>query len=208
MRVKVLTLSILVLLIGLAGCRGKVTKKAVKKGEVLKSSIESFEKHRSKFASQVTASIENANQALADENPNPEDISRDFEAEWKDIQKRYDKMKKDFEDVGNSSKTFFDQLNDLAAGINDEDLKQSEMDKNAELLKKWEAHYTEAATSIENVQQVLEDGNDFHRVLVLSSVRQKLENNVKELQKISERADKLLKDLEDFTNAGRELVEG
>jgi hypothetical protein len=208
MRLKVLALSVLVLVVGLAGCRGKVTKKAVKKGEVLKSSIESFEKNRSKFASKVTASIENANQALAEENPNPEEISRDFEAEWKDIQKRYNKMKKDFEDVGSSSTTFFNQLNDLAEGINNEDIKQSEIDKNAELLKKWEVHYTEAASSIENVQQVLEDGNDFHRVLVLSSVRQKLESNVEELQKISEKATELLKDLEDFTNAGRELVEG
>jgi len=208
MRLKVLALSVLVLLVGLAGCRGKVTKKAVKKGDVLKSSIESFEKNRSKFASKVTASIENANESLAKENPDPTTISRDFEAEWKDIQKRYNKMKKDFEDVGSSSTTFFDQLNDLAAGINNEDIKQSEMEKNAELLKKWEVHYTEAAASIENVQQVLKDGNDFSRVLVLSSVRQKLESNVEELQKISEKATELLKDLEAFTNAGRELVEG
>ena len=155
MRLKVLALSVLVLLVGLAGCRGKVTKKAVKKGDVLKSSIESFEKNRSKFASKVTASIENANESLAKENPDPTTISRDFEAEWKDIQKRYNKMKKDFEDVGSSSTTFFDQLNDLAAGINNEDIKQSEMEKNAELLKKWEVHYTEAAASIENVHALL-----------------------------------------------------
>ncbi|MCR9286443.1 MAG: hypothetical protein NXI23_03530 [Bacteroidetes bacterium] len=54
----------------------------------------------------------------------------------------------------------------------------------------------------------MEAGNDFHMVLVASSIRQKLEQNVEELNVIAEQAKNLLGDLEAFTLAGRELVEG
>ena len=45
-------------------------------------------------------------------------------------------------------------------------------------------------------------------VLVASSIRQKLEQNVAELENIAQQAKVLLADLEEFTIAGRALVEG
>ena len=62
--------------------------------------------------------------------------------------------------------------------------------------------------SINKVTEVLEAGNDFHMVLVASSIRQKLEQNVEELSVIANQAKTLLGDLQSFTEAGRELVEG
>ena len=58
------------------------------------------------------------------------------------------------------------------------------------------------------ITEVLKSGNDFHMVLVASSIRQKLEQNVDELKIIATQAKTLLADLEAFTMAGRELVEG
>ena len=82
------------------------------------------------------------------------------------------------------------------------------MEKNAVLRQKWDKSYQEAKVSIEKVTQVLEAGNDFHMVLVASSIRQKLEQNVGELNLIAAQAKELLSDLEAFTMAGRELVDG
>jgi len=191
----------------MSSCGGKVTKKAVKKGEVFKASIEDFEKNRMKFSEQVTESINDANQALQEEDPNTENISKDFEKEWNDIQRRYEKMKKDFDDVGKSSNAYFEHLNELASGINREDLRKSELQKNQELLVKWEKKYSQATVDIEKVDKVLLEGNDFHRVLLLSSVRDKIQENVNDLERISTQAKDLLDDLKAFTDAGRELVQ-
>lgn len=193
-------------ILALGSCRGKMTKKAVKKGDVFKASIEDFEKNRQKFAVQVSETIGDANEALAEEEPNTEEISTDFEKEWNKIQSRYNKMKKDFEDVRNSSNAYFEHLDELANGINNEKMRTTELKKNTELQIVWEKQYVEAEKSIQAVDQVLIEGNDFHRVLLLSSVRDKIQQNIDNLNELSEQADSLLKDLEAFTEAGRELA--
>ncbi len=204
---KLLAITLIVLFaVSFNSCGGKMTKKAVKKGEVFKASIESFEKNRQKFSVQVSETIGEANESLTQENPNTEKISIDFEKQWNDIQQRYEKMKKDFEGVGKSSNAYFEHLDELANGISREDLRNSELKKNKDLLSVWEVQYAEAAKSIQAVEQVLVEGNDFHRVLLLSSVRDKIQQNIDDLNQLSQQAETLLKDLEAFTDAGRQLV--
>ncbi len=193
-------------ILALGSCGGKMTKKAVQTGDVFKVSIEDFEKNRQKFAVQVSETIEDANEALADKEPNTEEISTDFEKEWNKIQTRYKKMKKAFEDVRNSSNAYFEHLDELANGINNEKMRTTELKKNTELQIVWEKQYVEAEKSIQAVDQVLIEGNDFHRVLLLSSVRDKIQQNIDNLNDLSKQADSLLKDLEAFTEAGRELA--
>jgi DNA repair ATPase RecN len=160
-----------------------------------------------KFSAQVTESINDANEALQEEDPNTEDIAKGFEKEWNDIQRRYNKMNKDFEDIGKTSNAYFEHLNELASGINREALRKTELEKNQELLVKWEAKYSQATVDIAKVDKVLLEGNDFHRVLLLSSVRDKIQENVNDLERISSQAKDLLDDLKTFTDAGRELVQ-
>ena len=117
-------------------------------------------------------------------------------------------FKSDFEKVGTTSEAYFAKLDELVNNINKESLRNTELAKNDVLRQKWDKSYQEAAVSIEKVTQVLEAGNDFHMVLVASSIRQKLEQNVGELNLIAAQAKELLGDLEAFTMAGRELVEG
>jgi uncharacterized protein YnzC (UPF0291/DUF896 family) len=200
------------LLFGLAlftqSCRWKTTKNALKHGEVLKSSINSFEKNRSRLADRIVETLEEAETALTQTDPDLPEVSKDFEKEWTVIQNRYEKLKKDFEEVGSSSTAYFDKLNELSGNINQEDLRKEELAKNEALRKRWEKTYEEASTNVQKVTTVLEEGNDFHMVLVASSIRQKLEQNVVELRRIADQAKALLADLESFTQAGRELVEG
>lgn len=180
----------------------------MKRGEALKSSINSFENNRQKLSKNVIESLEEAEEALTSDEPDLTKISKDWEKEWKSIQSRYDKLRKDFERVGANSEDYFLQLDDLSQGINDDNLRKQELDKNKELKQRWLKTYQEAAVSVTKVTEVLKSGNDFHRVLVASSIRQKLEQNVDELKVIADQAKALLSDLEAFTEAGRELVEG
>ncbi len=195
-------------ILSLSACKWKTTKSALKHGEILKSSINSFEKNRQKLSSNLVSTLEEAEESLSAENPDLPKVSKDFEKEWTGIQNRYNKLKKDFAKVGESSNNYFDELNGLSSAINKAELRNQELAKNKELKLKWDKSYKEAEVSINKVTQVLESGNDFHMVLVASSIRQKLEQNVDELKVISDQAKALLQDLELFTQAGRELVEG
>lgn len=194
--------------ISLTSCKWDTTKGALKHGENLKNSIESFEKNRKKLSTKLVSTLEDAEEALSEENPDLPTVSKDFEKEWTTIQNRYKKLKSDFEKVGKSSDDYFNELNTLSGSITKEELKREELRKNKELRATWQTSYREAEVSINKVTTVLESGNDFHMVLVASSIRQKLEQNVNELKVISEQAKSLLQDLELFTQAGRELVEG
>lgn len=194
--------------ISLTACKWKTTKSALKHGENLKVAIESFDGNRAKLSAGIVTSLESASVALTQDSPDLPKVSKDFEKEWTGIQKRYDKLKKDFNRVGSSSEDYFNKLDELSNNITSDNLRKQELGKNQELRVRWEKTYNEAAINIEKVTKVLQEGNDFHMVLVASSIRQKLEQNTDELQRISEQAKILLKDLEAFSKAGRELVEG
>ena len=192
----------------LPACGNKTTKNAMKHGERLKASINDFEKNRQKLSAKLVSSLETAEQKLTEESPDLPKVSKDFEKQWTSIQKQYKGFKSDFARVGTTSEDYFAKLDELVNNINKESLRNTELAKNDVLRKKWDKSYQEAKVSIEKVTQVLEAGNDFHMVLVASSIRQKLEQNVGELNLIAQQAKELLGDLEAFTMAGRELVEG
>lgn len=205
---RIALLLIAALALTFTSCRWKTTKNAMQHGEALKSSIESFEKNRQKLSTRLVESLEEAEVSLTEENPDLPTVSKDFEKEWTSIMRRYEKLKADFEKVGSSSNEYFSKLDELSGNINNEALRNEELAKNQELRKNWEKSYQKADASINKITTVLESGNDFHMVLVASSIRQKLEQNVTELNNIAEQAKSLLGELELFTQAGRELVEG
>ncbi len=200
--------SLFIVLVTFSSCQWKTTKNALKHGENLKSAIESFDGNRQKLSAGIVNSLEGVSVALAKEDQDLPKISKDFEKEWTGIQNRYDKLKKDFNRVGSSSEDYFNKLDELSNNITNDDLRKQELAKNKQLRVKWESTYNEASVNIDKVTKVLQEGNDFHMVLVASSIRQKLEQNTDELQRISEQAKVLLRDLEAFSKAGRELVEG
>lgn len=206
--VLILALVVLGALVLPTSCKWQTTKTAIKHGDVLKSSIEDFEKNRQKLSESLIENLEKAGSELAAENPNLQKVSKDFEKEWSDIQARYKKLKDDFEKVGESSTAYFQQLNELSGQIRNEALKTEELAKNKELEARWNTTYQEASVNVEKVTTVLEAGHDFHMVLVASSIRQKLEQNVEELNRIAVQAKELLADLESFTQEGRKLVQG
>lgn len=205
-----ITLLLLILTVSLVqfSCKTRTTRGAMKHGEVLKTNLESFEKNRVKLSTGLVSSLEEAKEQLTQENPDIPEVSKDFEKEWRSIMSRYNKLKNDYEAVGTSSRAYFEELNGLSNSINNEELRVQELQKNKELEVKWQSTFKTAGASIDKITTVLEAGNDFHMVLVASSIRQKLEQNVDELNNMAEQAKVLLSDLEVFTQAGKDLVAG
>lgn len=205
---KTIFVSAILSLIILAACQTKVTNKALKHGDRFKEAIEDFENNRQRLSSKMVTGIESTQKKLAEGEAKLPALAKDWEKEWNDIQDRYKKMKDDFKDVGERSAAYFDHLDQLSGSINNVSLRESELAKNRQLREKWESSYQKAGVSIEKITQVLNDGKDFHMVLVASSIREKIEDKITDLNDISEQAKVLLKDLEAFTQAGRELVQG
>lgn len=202
---------LMICLLGLmifSSCQDRTTRSALKHGDILKSNLDSFDKNRVKLSTNLVESLEEAGESLMTDSPDIPQVSKDFEKEWRGIMNRYNKLEKDFQSIGESSNAYFDELNSLSSAINNEDLRKSELEANRALEVKWKATYDEAEKAIKKVTTVLEDGNDFHMVLVASSIRQKLEQNVEALKNMSAQAKLLLADLEVFTDEGRKLVEG
>lgn len=199
---------IAILAMTLSSCKTRTTNSALRHGEALKTNLNSFDKNREKLSTKLVASLETAGESLMEENPDIPQVSRDFEKEWRSIMNRYDKLKSDFDNIGKNSAAYFEELNSLSGSINDDKLRAEELGKNKELEAKWQKTFVEADVAIKKVTTVLESGNDFHMVLVASSIRQKLEQNVADLKNIADQAKVLLGDLEVFSQAGRELVEG
>ena len=201
-------ITVLVLLTGFIASCGSDTKRSLKKGTKFKAAIEDFEDNRQKFSSSVTTSIEETNKKLSEEDADLPEVARDWEKEWKSVEKRYKKMMDDFNDVEKTSTGYFEELDEIVSGINNEQTRNAQLKENEALKQKWLVSYQKAQASIEKVNGVLKDGNDFHRVLVASSMRQKLKDKVDELNDIAERAKDLLADLEEFSKEGKKLVEG
>lgn len=192
---------------GLTNCESSMTKKALNYGDNLKDAIENFEETRKDISNQVVKSVDNTSNKLSEENPDLPEVAIDWESQWQSIQRKFETMQEEFSDVGNKSEDYFQQLEELSSGIEDETIKHAELQKNKELKNNWTKEYVEASNKIQELREILIEGNDFQRVLIASSIRQKIESNISELKSISKRAKSLMRELEKFTIEGKKLVD-
>jgi len=200
---------IVVLLAVIVSCSNNKsqTLKTVEYADSLRDAIEDFETKRKEFSEQITDIVENTDDKLSEDAPNLQEVAIDWEKKWEELITDFNTIEDNFTTVGNSSAIYFQKLEELAYSIKDDDIKQSELTKNAELKTRWTETYIEAAESINKIRSMLIDGSDYQKVLIASSVRQKIEENIVELKSISEKAILLLKELETFSLEGKKLVE-
>ena len=187
------------------GCQQSVTKKALNYGDNLESAIEKFEGARHEFAQGVTESVGNTSKNLSKENPDITEVALDWEKQWNNIQKKFQSLEREFSHVGQASEEYFNQLDELSLGIKNLKIKSTEIQKNKVLKREWTIAYIKASGDIQKIRDVLIEGNDFHLVLVASSIRQKIETNIHELDSISIRANSLMTELKEFTIEGKKL---
>lgn len=187
-------------------CNETFTEKNIVYADNLKNAIDSFENSRKNVADNVAEATEETTKSLSNENPNISQVAIDWEKEWKDIIKQFNQLEKNFSLVGNSSNEYFLKLDELCNSIENENIKDSEIQKNKVLKEKYTEAYLDAASNIEKIRQILKEGGDYHKVLIASSMRQKINENIDELKQISSNAKRILSDLEKFTIEGKKLI--
>lgn len=182
------------------------TKKYLEYGNDLNSAIEEFEDNRQTYSTQLTSIAQQTTSNLKEGNRPVNQVAENWEVQWNRLNKQLETLKSDFDAVGQTSNEYFVNLNELAGNILDDKLRKEETRKNRELRDRWTIAYQDAARSIQKIEKVMFDGNDFYNVLVASSIRQQVEGDISELETITVRALKLLGELEDFSNEGKKLI--
>lgn len=197
--------SLVLLFALLASCTNTMTNKAIVYGDNLKASIERFEEQRRKISGNIDKSIDTIKD-ITTENTKTEDISNDWEVKWNRIETEFKNLEVSFASVEANSKAYFSQLNKLSTGIVDKKLKTDELMKNMKLKIKWNKTHKEAKVTILKLKVILKNAQDIKRVLIASTIRKKIFNNITELQSISTNTKKLIRDLEKFTIECKEII--
>jgi gas vesicle protein len=203
----ILGLSILFLIIIIRSFPQKTfTEKSLAYGDDLNDAIEKFEEDRKDFTSDLNDITKQTSEDLLSKQQPVEDVAINWENEWNELNQKLEELENDFLKVGKRSKEYFKNLDEIASGIRDKSIRIEENEKNRELKAQWTRVYQEASESINKIRDVIYDGNDFYKVLVATSIRQQVKEDIKELESITLRAVALLDDLEDFSTEGKKLI--
>lgn len=191
------------------GCQEKnplSSRTVIEYGDNLEDAINEFEDSRTEVSKSISQSTTIVNETLSDDSPNIRQASQDWERDWNNANNEFNHLETTFSTVGTTSKAYFDKLTEIQMGIQNKQLQRSEEKKNKEIKDSWTKAYTEASQSIQNLKAIISDGNDFHKVLLGASLREKLVKNIDELNKISQKSDILLKKLKKLTIEGKKLI--
>ncbi len=182
------------------------TKKYLEYGDDLRVAIEEFEENRQEFTGDLSTITKVTSEDLNNGNKPAGVVAENWELKWEELNDKLEVLKDDFVEVGESSSSYFLNLENLANEIRDEEMKREEIKKNAELKEQWTRAYKDAARSIQRIEEVIYEGNDFYKVLIISTIRQQVKDDIKELESITIRALALLESLEEFATESKKLI--
>lgn len=222
---------IILLLIGIGCSQSSLTKteEALEYADALLQAVEAFESARGKTAAHInesTTDVTTMTRKMESNASLPEnidkkpisttipitielpDIAKTWEERWIIVHSQYDTLETTFSEVGTRSITYFEHLETITAEITDDDLRTAEESKNHVLKSNWTTAYEQASADIAELRGLIVKGDDFERILRLAAMRASLEEDILQLQAISEQAQVLLIDLEQLTVEGRRLTSG
>ncbi|HAS43045.1 MAG TPA: hypothetical protein DCS93_21375 [Microscillaceae bacterium] len=205
----IITLMILPLLV--TSCGGKKEQSASDKvlefANKLIKVIDEFEVARTKVLKVIDESAKNMEQYLGGNLSTKEKVDN-YEKDWKKLANEVKAMDRRFNVIYRSSQSYFNQLYNLKESISNEKLKEQEQEKNAQLRRNWDKVYETAEEDVRKIKAVLQEGTDFHKVLLSSVMRAKINDNITQMKDISGRARRILKELSRFSIEGKKILKG
>jgi len=189
----------------ITACSQSTTEKVIEYADELQDAINKFEESRNNSAENINAITQETISELDQKSPDLRGAARKWEGEWLEVSEQFDRLEENFSDVAESSNDYFTQLDELATSIQNQTLQQSEKQKNTALKVTWTVAFKQATQDIDKLRKLINEGNDFHMVLLGASLREKLSQNITDLKNISIRAQSLLSGLKNLTDEGRKL---
>jgi hypothetical protein len=169
--------------------------------------IDEFEKARTQVLQVINTSAVNMEKYLSSSMSTKEKADK-YEKDWKKLASEIKAMETKFNMINNSSNAYFNKLYALNESISNDDLRKKEYDKNVALRRSWNKVYQNAESDVSKIRTVLEEGNDFHKVLLASVMRSKIADNISQMKDISSRARKIIKELSRFSVEGKKILQG
>jgi len=190
----------------LNSCAESETKKSLEFGDDLLQSIDKFDNERSELSSNVSNTVEKTTEEISKSDVELSNIAINWEENLTGIINEYDNLQKSFQRVVKSSNEYLLEMNRVSNEISNPSLKESELSKNRVIKEQYLKYQNEAELNINKISEILQKGKDYQYVLTASAMRQKLDENIKELNEISTNACRILKDLEEFTLESKKLL--
>ncbi|WP_299456106.1 discoidin domain-containing protein [uncultured Microscilla sp.] len=134
--------------------------------------------------------------------------AENYERDWKKLAGNIKEMELKFNVIEQRSKAYFDQLYSINESISNDDLRKKEFSKNTALKQNWDKAYQQAQQDMRKIKVVLEEGNDLNKVLISSIMRSKITYNISQMQGISSRARKIVKELSSFSVESKKILQG
>jgi predicted RNase H-like nuclease (RuvC/YqgF family) len=185
------------------------TEVAIEFADSLQEAITEFEESRESVDKSIEKSTtETLSNIDVIEGSSLRESVKKWAKEWDGVKDRFDDLLNSFDEVKSSSENYFGKLNSIAKKIINPELKASEEAKNSELQESWSRVLEESSRNIDSLKELINEGDDFHRVLLGTSIREKLGDSIGELQEISKKAEILLKELQKLTLEGKKLRAG
>lgn len=169
--------------------------------------IDEFETARTKVLKVINESASNMEKYLSG-NLSTKEKADHYEKDWKKLAGEIKAMENRFNAISKNSQSYFNRLYSLNESISNDDLRKKEYDKNVVLKQNWEKVYESAEGDVRKIRSVLQEGNDFHKVLLSSVMRAKITDNITQMKDISSRARKILTELSRFSVEGKKILRG
>ena len=172
----------------------------------LEDAIGDFETSRTSVSENISQSTQKVQTLLSTQSPNIRQVTKEWERNWRDAKNEFLDLEKNFSMVGNTSKQYFDKLEEINQNIDDKKIQKTEKARDEKLKATWTKTFKVASQSIQKLSDIIKKGDDFNMILLSASLREKLIKNIDELKKIARISAVLLIKLEKLTIEGKKLI--
>ena len=203
---KLVQLAVVTLLLVTACSKHPQTDKALNYANNLTSDMDNFDKARQKTADALSKTTEKIKDLANKKDVPVSDLSKEWETEMGGIRKNFADLQRKFMAVSESSKEYFQKLDKYTSAIKDDKAKTKELAINEDLRAKYMETFNTAQAQMEEINNILQAGDDVQQMAMISSMRSEIGKNIDELKHISETASEMLTKLHSFTVEGKKLI--
>lgn len=133
-------------------------------------------------------------------------IADEWEKNMQTMLSRTSEMTSKLNDVKSSSDKYWSKIEEITGEIKNPEIQLREREKNKKLKIEWDVNYGKAESQVNRAVLLNTKAQDLHKVMTLSSMRQKISTQMNQLQDISNEADNIFREIKEVTQKGQEII--
>ncbi len=176
-------------------------------GDDLQAAITRFESNRAKALVKMNqVETRYVSCSVPEDRAGHDAFAEEWKKQWDEIEGEVKKLKRELSNVVGAGDKHFKKMNDLANTITSPQMKSSELNKNADLAKRWLTTIKDANANVKKMDDQVNGAKDIYKVLKLASLRSQAENKLAEIRQLNVQIKGTVVELERVTAEGRALL--